>query len=146
MEAAMSLPRGGISAMNAQERRVIVDRGFGATVDAVIDALLREGFIVEPYGAGDLRHRTAGASLRHAALEAWLPATTVAGHGGCAAMVPSPGCHVALYELVDRYTFVTVSWRAGDSSSEVTADSGLPGRILRALRRLTGATSSVVAA
>ena len=94
--------------MDTFERRLIVDRVFDRTIESLIEAFLREGFTVEPFGAGDLRMcQATGNTLRHVVLEAWLPASVVAPGRAGVRIASLPGCEIAVYELVGSCTLVT---------------------------------------
>ena len=112
------------------------------TIERVIDAFLQERFTGQPFGAGNLRHNpTCGNPLRHAILQAWLPAITVSPAPRAAGR---PSCHVAVYELVGSCTLVTAA--TPDRTSSATSVPSLQDRMDRALRGLTRTRRSTVAA
>jgi hypothetical protein len=93
--------------MTLEERRLILDRGFDRALDVVLDAFLREGFKVNPTGAGNL-HRPGGPghARRYAMFDAGLPELNF-----CAEKPGPPvllGCRVTMFELTGSCTLVTV--------------------------------------
>jgi hypothetical protein len=94
--------------MTFDEQRLILDRSFDASLDAVLAALVREGFAVNPLDAGDLhRPRCPGRERRYASLDAVLP--EFAFHTGRAGEATGGfGCRVSVFELTMSCTLVTV--------------------------------------
>jgi hypothetical protein len=93
--------------MNLEERRVILDRGFDRALQVVLDAFLREGFTVNPTGAGDLhRPGRAGHARRYAMFEAGLPELNFC--RGTAGPQGFLGCRVSMFELAGSCTLVTI--------------------------------------
>jgi hypothetical protein len=132
--------------METNERRLIVDRGFDRTIELLIDAFLRAGFTIEPFGAGDLRMcQATGNTLRHAVLEAWLPASVIA-PGRRVNIASLPSCEIAVHELVGSCTLVTAAAHGRDCPTFGSLGPSLDQRIGRALRSLTRVESSIVAA
>jgi hypothetical protein len=144
-EPAFRKPRGTV--MKGSERRLIVDRGFDVAMEMVIDAFLREGFTIEPVGAGDLRHRPeSGDPLRYAVLEAWLPEAIFARRRTGRTGVPAFGCRIAVYELVGACTLVTAVSPGVDYPTLASVVPDLNDRMGSALKALTPAGASIVAA
>jgi hypothetical protein len=144
-EPAFCKPRRTV--MKARERRLIVDRGFDVAIEMVIDAFLREGFTIEPAGAGDLRHHPeSGDPLRYAVLEAWLPEAIFALPRTGGANAPPLGCKIAVYELVGACTLVTADSPSMDYPTLASVMPDLNDRMRSALRALMPAGASIVAA
>jgi hypothetical protein len=133
--------------MEAYERRLIVDRAFDRTVEAVIDAFLREGFTITPVDAGDLRHRpVSGEPLRFAVAEASLPGLLPVGPRAATGDSPLLGCKIAVYELVGSCTLVIATAPSLVYPTLASMAPGLRERINGALRTLTRAGTGIVAA
>jgi hypothetical protein len=97
-----------VSAMNMEERRLVLDESFERAVAAVLDAFLREGFTVEARDAGDLHdHAFAGDRLRYALLEASLPELSFRPPDACAPRSALLGCRLSLFELTGSCTLIT---------------------------------------
>jgi hypothetical protein len=89
------------------QRRVVLDRSFESAIEAVLEALLCEGFTVDPVEAGDL-HREArpGEPLRYALLEA--TPSDARDIGPEAGEAPKQfACRISVFELARRCTLVT---------------------------------------
>jgi hypothetical protein len=125
--------------MTLHERRLILDRSFDASLDAVLAALVREGFAVNPLAAGDL-HRPGypGRMRRYASLEALLPEfalrTPVVGE-----TTSECGCRVSIFELTVSCTLVTVE----PPVAAHTASSALLPRVADRIERFAGALARV---
>jgi hypothetical protein len=94
--------------MNNEERRLILDRGFERTLETVLDAFLREGFCINPIGAGDLhRPESPGHAKRYAMCDAALPELVF--RSKFATDPPALfGCRVSIFELTASCTLVTI--------------------------------------
>jgi hypothetical protein len=133
--------------MTTNDRRLIVDHSFDRTVEAVIDAFLREGFTVTPVGGGDLRqHSAVGDALRYAVLEATLPVRTVDTGPWRADVTPVLSCQIAVYELVGKCTMVTATSPVADREEFALLESRLTDRIGSALCTITRARAGTHAA
>jgi hypothetical protein len=95
--------------MATADRRLVLDQGFDRAVETVLDALLTEGFTIEPVDGGDLHPRCDTAPLRYALLVATLPELSFA-PGRCTGGLPAIlSCRVSLFELNGSCTLVTAS-------------------------------------
>jgi hypothetical protein len=122
--------------MNHEERRLILDRGFDRAVETVLDAFLREGFCINPVGAGDLhRPQSPGHARRYAMVDAALPELVF---GSKSAPEPPAllGCRVSLFELTASCTLVTVERPIGRYPVLTTLVPRVAERIERAIRTL----------
>ena len=97
--------------MNFDERRLLLDRPFDRTVETVLGAFLRAGFIITPTEAGDL-HSSAhpGRAMRYALLDVTLPELS-APMGVATVGRPLLSCCVSVFELNESCTFVTAEHR-----------------------------------
>jgi hypothetical protein len=125
--------------MNTEERRLVLDRSFARALDAVLDAFLKEGFVITPVGAGDL-HRPGSSehARRYAMLEATLSELVFRPQHASAPPVVF-GCRVAMFELTDSCTLVTVEPAIGRYPALATLVPRVPERIGRAVRTLMSA-------
>jgi hypothetical protein len=95
--------------MNSEPRRLVQDQSFEQAIETVLDALLAQGFVVEPVVAGDCQsHALPSEPLRYALLEATLSELNFR-------RSPSPrssraflGCRLSVFELVGSCTLITV--------------------------------------
>ena len=133
--------------MTSNERRLIVDHSFDCTVETVIDAFLREGFLVTPVGGGDLRqHSAVGDALRYAVLEATLPELANDVGRRRADVTPVLSCQVAVYELVGKCTMVTATSPIADRQEVALLVPRLTDRVGSALCTITRARACTQAA
>lgn len=130
--------------MNANERRLILDRGFERALETVLEAFLREGFLLEPVGAGDLhRPGRSGRVCRYAMLDAALPELMFRSKVTC----DSPAvfaCRVSVFELTDSCTLITAESPVVQYPALATLVPRLServGHVMRALLR-TGALTA----
>ena len=101
-----SAKRRASTAMNTDERRIIMESDFERALDSVLGAFEREGFNVRPVN-GDGRFRVVSDHqiLRCAELDVTLPELTFS---GTAAFSPTVlGCRISMVELTSRSTVVS---------------------------------------
>lgn len=90
------------------ERRVLLDQRFERAVENVVDAFLREGFVIKPLDGGDLRRPTVpGEPLRYAQLEASLPGFGFRLPNGRLSRSSFLACRLSLFELTKCCTLLT---------------------------------------
>jgi hypothetical protein len=133
--------------MRTHERRLIVERSFDRTVEAVIEAFLGEDFTIRPLGAGDLRHPPAcGDPLRYAVLEGWPPEAEFPRGCSPAENPPWLSCKITVYELVGSCTLVTATPPGVDYSMFAALAPTLEDRLDKALNALSHRGVLIVAA
>jgi hypothetical protein len=122
--------------MNFAGRRLILDRGFDRAMEAVLDALLREGFSITPVSVGDLR---CGGSVepprRYALIDAALSELL---DDSTAAVLPRRWfrCRVSVFELSGSGTLVTVESPFANYPALARLVPGIPERIQYVMRAI----------
>jgi len=140
-------PRNEESPMNTNDRRLIVNHSFDCTVEAVIDAFLREGFTIRPVVAGDLRqHSAPGYALRYAVLEITLPELALAAGRVRIDSAAEFASQIAVYELVGKCTLVTAASAFADAPQWASLAPRLTARLESALCAITRASAGTEAA
>ena len=98
--------------MTSGRRRLVLDRTFDQTIDAVLSAFLGEGFAIKPVDGGDL-HERATDRLRYARLEATLPELRFVPSRRSEGLPGLLGCQISIFELAGSCTMVTASSHLG---------------------------------